>query len=260
MKPRQALLHRAWCAIFVAIVLSPAALAQQAPAEFEVASVKPNTSGTGNYGTTTSKGQIRFDNASLKSCIQQAFDVRDFSLSGPGWLDDARFDIVAKIPAGAPGNAIAAMLQTLLKDRFKLASHWAPKELSGYALVMAGNGVTLHPVENTGQVSTSTGDRMIAGKQISMDTFADLLGRHLNMPVQNLTGLEGVFQIKLEWTPDAAPDAPSGSAPSVKLPDSAVGPSIFTALQQQLGLRLRSQKVTIQTLVVDHIERLPSEN
>jgi uncharacterized protein (TIGR03435 family) len=259
MMPRT-LHHLAWWAFAVALVVGSPALAQQAPAEFEVASVKPNTSGTRNSGTTTSKGQVRFDNASLKSCIQQAFDVRDFSLSGPGWLDDERFDIVAKIPADAPRSAIATMLQALLKDRFKLVVHWVPKELSGYALVAARNGVTLHQVEDTGSVSTSTGDRIITSTQISMDRLADVLGRQLNQPVQNLTELKGVFEIKLEWTPDAVPAAPSGDASPAKLPDSAAGPSIFTALQQQLGLRLRAQKVTIQTLVVDHIERVPSEN
>ena len=183
--------------------------------------------------------------------LQLAFDVRDYSLSGPSWLDSERFDIVAKIPAAASRAQVPAMLQELLKSRFGLAFHWEPKEISGYALVAAAKGVKIQPVESTGESSNSTGDGMIQARQISMEGFARLLEKALDRPVQDLTGMPGVFDLDLSWTPDEAPAAPSEDVPA---------PSLFTALQDQLGLRLRAQKVTIRTLVVDHVERVPSAN
>lgn len=221
------------------------------PAEFEVASVKPNTSGDRHTSTSTSTGQTRMDNISLRVLIELAFDVRDCSLSGPSWLESERFDIVAKIPAAAARTQVPAMLQALLKDRFRLACHWAPKEVSGYALVAAAKGVRIQPVESTGESSNSTGDGMIQARGISMEGFARLLERAMDRPVQDLTGMPGVFDLTLEWTPDEAPAEPSGDVPA---------PSLFTALQDRLGLRLRAQKVSIRTLVVDHIERAAIPN
>jgi uncharacterized protein (TIGR03435 family) len=229
----------------------PAQQAAGAAAEFEVASVKPNTSGSGTASTSNSKGQTRMENITLRSCIERAFDVRDYSLSGPSWLGSERFDIVAKIPAGADRTQLGAMLQALLKDRFQLAFHWAPKEITGFALVAATKGAKIQPVDSTGHTSISTSNGKIKARQISMEEFADALGREIDLPVQNLTGMPGVFDLALEWTPDEAPAAPSGDVPA---------PSLFTALQDQLGLRLRAQKVSVRTLVVDHIERVPTAN
>lgn len=221
------------------------------PVEFEAASVKPNASGDGRSGTSTSQGQTRMDNVTLRALIQTAFDVRDYSLSGPSWLDSERFDIVAKIPAAASRAQVPAMLQEILKSRFGMAFHWEPKELSGFALVAAAKGAKVHPVESTGESSNSTGDGMIQARQVSMEGFARLLEKALDRPVQDLTGMPGVFDLDLRWTPDEAPAAPSEEVPA---------PSLFTALGDQLGLRLRAQKVSIRTLVVDHLERVPVAN
>jgi len=233
--------------------LSAALQAQQPapPVEFEAASVKPNTSGDRRTSTSTSKGQTRLDNISLRVLIQTAFDVRDYSLSGPPWLESERFDIVAKIPASATRAQVPAMLQALLKVRFHLACHWAPKELSGYALVAGPKGAKIQAVESTGDSSNDTDDGKIQARGVSMEAFAHLLERPLDRPVQDLTGMPGVFDFDLEWTPD---EAPAGSSPEV------LAPSLFTALQDQLGLRLRAQKVSIRTLVVDRIDRIPVAN
>jgi uncharacterized protein (TIGR03435 family) len=247
---RSAILRPAVLAAMALAALHVEALRAQ-PAEFEVASVKPNSSGDGRSGTSTSKGQTRMDNVSLRALIQTAFDVRDYSLSGPSWLDSERFDIVAKIPAAATRVQVPAMLQELLKSRFGMAFHWEPKELSGYALVTAPKGARIQPVESTGESSNATGDGMIQARQVSMEGFARLLERALDRPVQDLTGMPGLFNLDLRWTPDEALAAPSEEVPA---------PSLFTALGDQLGLRLRAQKVSIRTLVVDHVERVPSAN
>jgi len=242
--------REAWLAAVLLAALHAAAARAQT-VEFEAASVKPNTSGERQSGTRTSMGQIRMDNIPLRAWIELAFDVRDFSLSGPSWLDSERFDVVARIPAGASRAQVPAMLQALLKDRFHMACHWEPREVSGYALVPAAKGAKIQPVESAGSSSNSTGDGRIEVRGTSMEGFARLLERALDRPVQDLTGMPGVFDLKLEWTPDEAPAAASEDLPA---------PSLFTALQDQLGLRLRAQKVSIRTLVVDRIERAPVAN
>jgi uncharacterized protein (TIGR03435 family) len=180
-----------------------------------------------------------------------AFDVRDYSLSGPSWLESERFDIVGKIPAGAARTQIPAMLHALLKSHFGLAFHWEPKELSGFALVAAAKGARINPVEPADESGNETSDGRIRARHISMEQFARLLERALDRPVQDQTGMPGVFDFALDWTPDEAPAAATEDVPA---------PSLFTALQDQLGLRLRAQKVTVRTLAVDRIERVPSGN
>jgi len=227
------------------------AQAQPAPPEFEAASVKPNTSGERRSGTSTSKGQLRMDNISLRAWIQTAFDVRDYSLSGPSWLDSERFDVVAKIPGDAARAQVPAMLQALLRDRFHLASHWESKEIPGYALVPAAKGAKIQPVESTGNSSNLTSDGKIEAREIPMEGFALLLESALDRPVQDLTGMPGVFDLRIEWMPDNAPAERS---------EEVVAGSLFSALQDRLGLRLRAQKVSVRTLVVDHIDRVPAAN
>ncbi len=236
-------------AVAFAAMLGAPARAQQV--EFEAASVKPNTSGDRHSGTSTNRGQTRMNNVSLRALIQTAFDVRDYSLTGPAWMESERFDIAGKIPAGATRAQIPAMLQALLKSRFGLAFHREPKEMPGFVLVAAAKGAKIKPVESTEEGGDATGDRMIQVHRQTMEQFARLLEITLDRPVRDLTGMPGLFDFQLEWTPDEAPADPNGDVPA---------PSLFTALQDQLGLRLRAQKVTVRTLVVDHIERAPTAN
>jgi uncharacterized protein (TIGR03435 family) len=229
-----------------------------APKAFEVASIKPNTSGTGNSSTHTSKGQIRMENVSLKQCIETAFDVKDYSLSGPSWLDNARFDILAKPPsASTPWSGFGlppdfrAMLQALLADRFKLAVHRETRVVSAYALVTDKKGAKIQPVEEAGPSGMSSGRGLLAGTRVSMAQFADLLSGNLDRPVKDLTETKGVFDIKLRWTPDETQPAES---------DNPAAASLFAAVQEQLGLRLEARKLPIEILVVDHVEKVPTEN
>jgi uncharacterized protein (TIGR03435 family) len=103
--------------------------AQDRPASFEVASVKLNTSGSGNSSTHTSKSQILMENVTLRQTIETAFDVKDYSLSGPPWLDSVRFDVVAKLPAGTEFSQVKPMLRTLLAERFQLSTHRKPRTM-----------------------------------------------------------------------------------------------------------------------------------
>jgi uncharacterized protein (TIGR03435 family) len=120
-------------------------------------------------------------------------------------------------------------------------------------LEVAKNGPKLEKAEG-GESTTNSGRGLLDARNTTMDRFAEVLSRQMDLPVVNRTGLEGVFNLKLEWTPESAKQIKPGA-------DGAAmeGPSIFTAIQQQLGLRLRSQKTPVEILVIDHAEK-PSEN
>ncbi len=236
------------------VFTSPAVFTQTTPAPaFEVASVKPNKSGCGSTSTHTRSGEIVMENISLKGWMERAYNVKDYSLSGPPWLDSECFDVIAKPPAGTPQNRFNAMLQTLLVERFKLAFHHESKMLPAYALIVDKKGPKIQPVEAGGSTGTSSGRGRLTGSKVSMAEFAEQLSVQLDRPVQDLTRLQGVFDYKLLWTEDkpVAPGAPD---------DSATGPSLFSAMQEQLGLKLEGRKLPVQILVVDHIERVPTEN
>jgi len=141
------------------------------------------------------------------------------------------------------------MLRTLLEDRFKLAVHRQSKEIPGYVLVV-GKKFKLKPVEPGGSGTDSHGGRVrtLTATKTSMAFLADLIARNLGETVVDKTGIDGVYDFELRWTnDDQATDA-----------DSA--PTLFTALEETLGLRLQRQKVPVEIVVVDHAERAPTEN
>jgi uncharacterized protein (TIGR03435 family) len=170
---------------------------------------------------------------------------------GPGWLSDDRYDVSAKAAGAASRNQVMLMLQALLADRFKLTFHFEEKEMPIYSLVIAKNGPKIKEAKDDGNGLEIGGDpqHALSARNISMAQFAGTLSRlqELDRPVVDRTGLKGVFNISLDFV---AEDAAS--------PDSA-GPSIFTALAEQLGLKLEATKGPVQIFVIDHVEK-PSEN
>jgi uncharacterized protein (TIGR03435 family) len=237
------------------ILAALAAFGQPAPpSAFEVASVKPNTSGSGSSHTSGTTGQLTITNRSLKELIEMAYSVQDFQIAGPEWLGSAKFDIVAKIPAGAQKDRRPAMMQTLLAERFQLAVHRESKEMSAYALVVGKSGPKMQQVKPGGTSMNDNGNnnsRKITGEGVSMAVLAETLARIVEHPVVDRTGLQGVYSLKLQYTPD---NAKSDG------PDGAPGPSIYNALQEQLGLKLQTQKLPVEIVVVDRVERVPTEN
>jgi len=213
---------------------------------FEVASVKPNKSGSNDSSTNTTPGSITAQNVSLRQLIFRAYGVSGYSLSGPNWLGDEKFDIAAKQPSGATPGQMRPMLQALLAERFRLVAHFEKKSLAGYALIAGKKSPALHEKPPNVGVNTHSGTGRLNATNVSMADLAGLLSRQLDQPVQDQTGLPGVTDVNLEWSPDGqTADRPS---------------SILTAIQEQLGLKLQPQKVTVDVLVVDHIERVPTEN
>lgn len=239
-------------ALALAGAFSTGAQSQTAPAApqaFEVASVKPAPPGRLQGGLSADKGEIRWLGFSLKDFIESAYEVKDYSFSGPSWLDSVVFDIDAKLPAGSEFRQFPAMLQTLLAERFKLTVHHESRTVNGYALVVDKKGLRIQPVEPSASSGSLFKTRIVA-KSASMTQFADMLSRHLGSPVKDQTGVPGVYNITVEWLADNAPLATRGPTAT----------TIFAALEEQLGLRLQTGKLPIDVLVVDHMERSPTEN
>jgi bla regulator protein blaR1 len=236
--------------------------------EFEVASIKPNRNGAGNVngqgGSTHFAGaELTMENVSLWKCIGVAYGIgedKDYALSGPAWLKSDRFDITAKVPAEIlkdPANIrdqVQLMLQSLLTTRFKLSAHRESKIMSAYAMVVANGGLKVREVEPGGGVTIANG--RLAGKT-PLVHLADLVSQIVDRPVVDQTELKGVYDIKLAWAPEQSLSAPAEERrPAV----DTSGPSIFTAFEEQLGLRLETHKLPVAVLVIDHAEKIPTDN
>jgi uncharacterized protein (TIGR03435 family) len=226
--------------------------AQTRPA-FEVASIKPSAQ-AGPYRVTESidADGIRFDNVALRLCILRAFDLKPYQLLGPDWMDQARYVIAANTSAPAPRGKLLEMLQTLLADRFKLTFHREKREIPVYALVVAKNGPKLKEAkdDNTEINAGAGADVEFHGVPIAM--LAGTIASSLDRPVLDETGLKGNYNFTLAW----AERRRKGNTGEIASPDA---PSIFTALQERLGLKLEPRRAPVEMFVIDHVER-PSEN
>jgi uncharacterized protein (TIGR03435 family) len=268
------------------------ALAQSAPAidpaspiVIEVASIRPSDPATcGEYPIVDNHGD-RYDMrcVKVKFLLQTAFNVRDFQvIGGPNWLGSTQYDIAAKITgppidSGVPEKSVAeltdqerrakgqrlrAVLQSLLADRFQLKQHGETKQLPVYLLGVAKSGPRLKVSPNSSDVSggLKLGRGFLAGNQTDVSFLAQTLSQIVGRPILDRTGLHGKYDFELKWTPDqsSANDAVGGAAPPLADADPD-RPNIFTALQEQLGLKLDSSKAPVTVIVVDHIE-VPSAN
>jgi uncharacterized protein (TIGR03435 family) len=240
---------------FLGLLASSALVAAaQAPVEFEVATIKPvPPQAEGRTSTRmssdTDTGKLNYTNVNLKEVIGKAFRVQQYQIAGPDWIETERFDIVARFPPHSTGDQVPLMLQALLEDRFKLALHRETKELPTYALVLAKNGPKFKTTESEGLTINSNRTHWHVEAKASMQRLAEILSEEVGRPVLDQTGLSGSYEMTLDWAPD---DAPAN--------DATPGPSIFTALQEQLGLRLDSAKGPVEMLVIDRAERIPTEN
>jgi uncharacterized protein (TIGR03435 family) len=234
---------------------------------FEVASIKPGEPDSNRVSLGIRPGN-RFGttNASLKTLIGFAFDLRDHQISGgPNWITSARFNIDAKpdpaIVIAPPPNGTAQMremVQSLLADRFKLAFHHETREEPVYELVVDKGGPKLKETMVT-DPKQGFGLRMgmaeINATATSVAMLANQLSQRLGRSVIDKTGLTGKYDFVLKWTPDALPvGGPPRGDDREPAPDPN-GPSIFGALQQDLGLKLQSAKGPVEVLIIDHAEK-----
>jgi uncharacterized protein (TIGR03435 family) len=232
---------------------------------FDVVSIKPNTSGDLNAGFNSFPRRFEAKNVWLRYLIQFAWNIKDFQLSGgPGWAASDRYNVEATAEGNPTVEQQRLMVQALLEDRFQLKLHREARESRAYALVAAKGGIKLD-ASKAGSCEERKSDtagpkvcgnftwsqQRVDGAAITMEVFATALSQTLQQPVTDQTGFTGTFDVHMEWAPDLGPPDAGATDPN--------GKSIFTALQEQLGLKLESTKASVEFLVIDRLER-PSEN
>ncbi len=279
--------RRTFCAL---AALCAVAFGETGKIAFEVASVKPaqpSPAGQMRIGMQADAGMLRYTNVSLKEMIRAAYRVKEFQVRGPDWINGARFDIVAKLPAGASQDQIPEMLQDLLGERFKLAVHRETKEHAIYALVVAKGGAKLKPADtpapeppgpppSPGKGPMGRGAMMmidpngvhLKAASATLAVLADMISRFSERPVVDMTGIQGRYEFDLVFAPEAMhgmpgplrggpPPGDGGPAPP-EAPGEAAA-SIFDAVQRY-GLKLEPRRAPVEIVVVDHIDKEPAEN
>jgi uncharacterized protein (TIGR03435 family) len=259
---------------FAASVLTAQVVKSDGPKpQFEVATVRPNGSGEANASIRVQPGgRLTATNQTLRNLIRNAFNLQpDQMIGGPDWINSDRFDIVAKAADAdldakgmMPQTQFMLRVQSFLEERFKMVTHWETRELPVYALIVATEGklgpkLKAHtgdcdraqsggpPPPGSPAVNCGTRTNMtptsgkLTGNGITMQTFARNLSGGTGRNVVDKTGLAGSYDLELEFTPDQSPDT--------------TGPSLFTAMQEQLGLKLDSQRAPVEVLVIDRLEK-----
>ena len=247
----------------LAVLIAAKAGGQEPATTFDVVSVKPNLSGQGQSGTDSRPGRIEATNVTLRSLILRAFGKQEFEVvGGPDWVTTDRFDIAARGSADADRGA---QLQAMLADRFKLATHIEQRDRPVYLMVAVRAdkklGTTMTPATidcsgggdpgarrreakmNVCGLNTSTGRNggTVSGGGLSMERIAATLANYgADRPVIDRTGIEGIFDFQLKWV-----NQPTGNAEEV---------SYFTAVQEQLGLKLEPTTASVDVLVIDRVE------
>jgi uncharacterized protein (TIGR03435 family) len=264
----------------VAYAITVHAQAPGSPA-FEVASIRENTSASDNASVRAQPGgRVSVTNNSLRNIIRNAYNVQNYQIiGGPAWINTVRWDITAKAPDDAPPQQLLLMLRTLLTDRFKLVIRNETPEMPIYALIVAradgrlgtqlrpsnvdcaalfaaakARGEAPAPTTNgrpTCGTRTTRGSMMTTG--VAMADFARNLGPFTGRPVVDKTGLTGVYDLDLTWTPEEARPGPDGT--STPRPPSSDSGSLYTAVQEQLGLKLDAQRGPVDVLVIESVER-----
>jgi uncharacterized protein (TIGR03435 family) len=241
-----------------------ALFAQQAPAvtAFDVASIKANDTSVRERhmmfdDISSDPATLTIRDVSLQGCIKWAYDIQDYQVSGPGWLNSEHFDITAKTAEPAAEAAMRQMLQKLLAERFGLKVHWEKKEMPAYQLVVAKGGPKFQPSQGEGKSNMSGARMVMNAKFTTMAQFAGMLSQPLQTPVIDMTGLKGQYDFKVDLTSYMPPRGDGARGP-VPMGDPAS--IVLSLLPEQLGLKLESKKTVIDTLVIDHAEKTPTDN
>jgi uncharacterized protein (TIGR03435 family) len=269
-------------ALFAAATLTPRTSPQPSTLAFEVASVKPNQSSDARSPSMILPGgRFTATNNTLRALILNAYGISAMPYllaGGPGWIDSARYDVEAKaaagvIPADASNRVLLErtrlMLQALLGERFKLAVRRETKDMPVYRLVVGKNGLKLRESQRDCSADAkvchgfSGNPTRFSGSGVDMSDLALLLSSYSDRPVIDASGMQGVFDVVLQWNPFAEGSAPPPDLPRSPGAESREGPrpdlsslpALSTALEEQLGLKLESTKGSVDTYVIDHVER-----
>jgi uncharacterized protein (TIGR03435 family) len=276
---------------------------------FDAASVKPapppspdgrgmiflNAAPSGGPGTKD-PGRIHYPFTTLKNVLTNAYNVKNFQITGPAWLDTERFDITATMPPDTTKEQFRVMLQNLLAERLKMTVRRETKELPMYSLLVAKNGPKMkesleaappktdgvpaqlppppmepkmgpdgfpifppRPLGSPITVVIMNGRARIEGRGNTTQELADRLIALTSRPVTDATALKAKYDFIVTFAPESM-NGPMGLIPAAVTPDADALPDIFAAVQSQLGLRLEPKKGPVEMIVIDHIEKTPTEN
>jgi len=280
--------------------LAVCAFSQTGRPSFEVASVKPAEldpakllSGQQRIGATIDAARVDLRSLSLADLIRTAYRVSAYQLSGPEWMNTLRFDVVAKLPEGAKRSEIPEMLETLLEQRFQLKFHHSTKEVPGYELVVAKGGARLKEsvldpstpesgviqsnsalnkkggVTNTGPngvIKQTTGPKgmHLDIQGMTLPALGEYLARLTLSPVANQTDLKGRYDFELDLSREelvalARADGGAIGAP-LQTPEPDPDAVTLAVSLDRIGLKLTPHKQPVDLLVIDHLEKSPTEN
>jgi uncharacterized protein (TIGR03435 family) len=203
---------------------------------FEAASIRPSDPAKAESFWRASPGRVAVQNMSLKSLVMAFYKVKEYQVvGGPGWVDADRFDIAAKMPAGAPATAAALMeaARALLAERFGLVLHEESRPMAGYALVVAKGGFKVKPASGDGSSNVRTGKTTLEAVGLTMERLASSLATIVDAPVEDATGIAGTYDFTFEWTLE-----------------DGVGPALSA-----LGLKLEGRKVPSTVLSIERAVR-----
>lgn len=236
---------------------------------FEVASLKPSKPGADAGGLHPAPGGQRYVGVvvPLRAYLSVAYQVKPEQIAGgPSWVDTETYDLNAEAEKPSSVEELHIMLQNLLTERFKLRFHYETKEMSAYVLTVDKSGtknLEPHPGAGGGDLNIDKNAEQFLHETwtthcASMDYFTFVLAQIFDRPILNQTGLNGCFNFQIKFTHELPPTMQEGQLVNGVVIDTS-GPTIYQALQNQLGLKLESKKAPVATLVIDHAEK-PSEN
>ena len=240
-------------------------MAADAPMAFEVATIKPSNPNAPGIGITMRGPDIITINTPLSYLMAFVYELHPRQIiGGPSWMESEKYDITGRpqVPGVPNVGQFRALLRTLIEDRFKLVTHRDKRDLSSYALVVGGGGAKLSRNDTNPNGPPGIGFKapgvMSAVNATMGDVAGTMQGNVLDRPVLDRTGLQGRFDFTLSWTPDESQFRGMGIQVPPPPPDAKL-PGLFTAIQEQLGLRLESVTAPVEVIVIDKVDR-PSDN
>src|SRR5579872_1576528 len=233
---------------------------------FEVVSIKaaePSPANQIRMRQSSDPGMVHYGNHALRDLIRIAYRLKDFQVEGPQWIDSARFDVTGKLPAGATEQQVPEMLQSMLADRFKLVAHRDNKDHAIFALVAAKGGPKLKAAENPvadgaprGRMSMEVDDSgaHLKAASVTLSSLSEMISRFSERPIIDMSGIQGQYDFDLVLSPEALQAARGGGA------ETAPSHGTVQDAVEKYGLKLEPRKAAMDTLVIDHIEKVPTEN
>jgi len=240
------------CVLF--LCSAAAALSQPAaPTAFEVASIRPSQPGRASI--RVEPNSVTMQNVTLAECVRWAYGVQEYQVLAPGWALDDWFDVSAKSAEPAKESELRQMLQNLLEQRFKLAVHRETRELAAMILTVGKTGHKLQPVEEEGSPSFSTGSMSLTGKGATIGQLTEFISHELHYPMIDQTGLTGRFNYTLDIKAYVTEEMRKSPGPPPEAPVI-----VAEAMQAQLGLKVTEKKAPVEMVIIDHVEKTPTEN